>query len=384
MAGARRAFLFVAVRTTTARAPGPPDDDGRRRLYVGTFTEGSPSEGIYRLSMDPASGALGEPELAARTVNPSFLAVAPDGGALYAVNEVAELDGEPTGAVSAFARDPATGALAPLGRVRSGGASPCHVTLDRAGRFLLVANYAGGSVAVLPVGTHGDVGEAVAVARHEGRGVDPARQSAPHAHCAIPDPANHFVLVADLGLDRVIVYRFDASRGALSPRPAAAADLADGAGPRHLAFHPVGQVVYVANEVDSTVTALRYDPASGALAELQTIAAVSETAATRNFPADLHVHPTGRFLYVSNRGHDSIAVFAIDRTTRRLRPLQLVPTGGAWPRAFALDPSGRFLLVANQRSDSVVVFRVDEASGRIAATGARVEVPVPTCVRFGA
>ncbi len=388
----RRSFLSVAaagalgLRAARSCASGPGGGGGAgaedRLLHVGTYTTGGRREGIYALRMARDSGALHGLEAVAATENPSFVAAAASGRALYAVNEVAESGGQPTGGVSAFARDRTTGALTLLGRRASAGANPCYVTLDRSGRHLLVANYTGGSVAVLPVLADGGVGDATAVVQHVGRGADPKRQSAPHAHCIVPDPSNRFVLVADLGLDRVLVYRFDDRAGTLSPAAVAHGALAPGAGPRHLVFHPGGRVVYVANELDSTITTFRYDPAAGSLAALQTIPTLGAPSAQRNVPADLHVHPSGRFLYLSNRGADSIAAFAIDPASALLRPLQHVSTEGAWPRNFALDPSGRFLLVANQRSDSIVVLRIDVRTGRLTSTGERIEVPAPACIRF--
>jgi 6-phosphogluconolactonase len=329
------------------------------------------------------SGELTLVSTVAATENPSFVLPTPDGRALYAVNEVATYAGEASGAVSAFARDRGpTAALRPLGQRSSHGAAPCYLSFDRAGRFLLVANYGGGSVSVLPILDGGALGEATSHVQHEGHGADPKRQAAPHAHCIVAAPDNRFVLVADLGLDAVLVYAFDARAGTLSRTPVARGALAPGAGPRHLVFHPGGRAVYVTNELDSTVTTLRYDPASGALDALQTVPTLAEPFAGRNAPADVHLHPSGRFLYLSNRGHDSIAAFAIDPATFTLRLLETLPTEGAWPRNFALDPSGRFLLVANQRADSVVVLRVDGDTGRLASTGQRLEIPAPTCLRF--
>lgn len=387
----RRSFLSVAATGTlglramqscATAAAGGGAGDGDRLLYVGTYTTGGRSEGIYALRMARDSGALHGLNAVAATENPSFVAAAASGRTLYAVNEVAESGGRPTGGVSAFARDRATGALTPLGRRDSGGANPCYLTHDRSGRHLLVANYAGGSVAVLPVRADGGVGDATSVVQHEGRGADPTRQSAPHAHCIVPDPLNRFVLVADLGLDRVLVYRFDDRVGTLSPSAVTHGALAPGAGPRHLVFHPAGRVVYVVNELDSTLTTFRYDPDTGALGALQTLPTLGAPSAQRNAPADLHLHPSGRFLYLSNRRAGDIAAFAIDPASALLSPLQHQSTGGAWPRNFALDPTGRFLLVANQRSDSIVVLRIDVDTGRLAPTGERIRVPAPSCIRF--
>lgn len=402
----RRSFLSVAaagallgVRAAQGCASGPRGGSGagaERSLYVGTYTTGGKSRGIHALRMSRGSGALrvaGDDDGAA-TENPSFVLPAPNGRALYAVNEVAEHEGKPGGTVSAFARGARgggggrgrgdDGSLAPLGAAReSHGASPCYLSLDRAGRFLLVANYGGGSVAVLPiVGADGSLGEATSVVRHAGHGADPRRQAAPHAHCIVADPANRFVLVCDLGLDAVLVYAFDGRAGTLSGAPVARGPLAPGAGPRHLVFHPQGRAVYVTNELDSTVTTFRYDADRGALDALETLPALGVPFASRNAPSDVHVHPSGRFLYLSNRGHDSVAAFAVDPTTFTLRHLQDIPTEGAWPRSFALDPDGRFLLVANQRSDSVAAFAVDADTGRLSFTGQRIAVPAPSCLRF--
>jgi 6-phosphogluconolactonase len=256
------------------------------------------------------------------------------------------------------------------------------VHVDRGGRHALVANYTGGTVAMLPVLADGALGEATATVRHEGSGTETARQSAPHPHCIVPDPANRFALVADLGIDRVVVYRLDADGGRLTR--AAEGVLRPGAGPRHLAFGRDGRVVYVANELDSTVTAFRYDPETGALTAMRTVPASAGGAAARNYPADLHVHPSGRFVYVSNRGHDAIGVFAVDARTGELTPASQTPTGGSWPRNFGIEPDGRLLLVANQRGDSVVSFRVSDETGALTPTGHRVEIPSPVCIRYHA
>ena len=390
----RREFLWViatgalglrALRgcATPSASLGAVDAGGDRFLYAGGYTAGGHGEGIYLLRMARDTGALTLEGVAAATENPSFVVPAPDGRALYAVNEVAQFGGRPTGTVSAFARDVHSGALTAIGARRdSRGAAPCYLSLDRRGRFLFVANYGGGSVAVLPILEDGSLGEATSSVQHEGRGADPKRQAAPHAHCIVAAPDNRFVLVADLGLDAILVYAFDARAGTLSQSPVARGALAPGAGPRHLVFHPGGRAVYVTNELDSTVTTFCYDAARGALDAVQTVATLGEPFASRNAPSDVHLHPSGRFLYLSNRGHDSVAVFAIEPATLALRLVHTVPTEGSWPRNFALDPSGRFLLVANQRADSVVVLRVDGDTGRLTSTGQRIEIPAPTCLRF--
>ena len=386
LVGTRREFIAAAALSVTACRAGWWGSRGASReplVYVGTYTNDRRSRGIYLLRMDPESGTLRMVGGAAAMVvaNPSFLAVRPGRRFLYAVNEVTEFGGSASGAVSAFSLDPATGGLALLGQGASRGGAPCYVTVDRTGCFVLVANYVGGSVAVLPIQDDGRVGDATSLVQHRGRGPHAERQASPHAHCVILDPANRFALAADLGTDRVMVYRFDARAGTLSPADVAEAAVKSGAGPRHLAFHPDGRVLYVVNELDSTITAFRYDPRTGALAELQTVSTLGGRAG-ESFSADLHVHPSGRFAYASNRGPDNIAVFSVDARTRRLALVQLASTGGHWPRNFALDPTGRLLIAANQRSDSLVVFRVDQSTGKLTPTGARAEVPAPVCVRF--
>ena len=351
-------------------------------VYVGTYTHDGQSKGIYLLKMTRGTGALRIVGLVAETVEPSFLTISPNGRFVYSVNETTEYENKPSGAVSAFARDRATGNLTFLNRVPSGGGAPCYITLDRAGKFVLVANYVGGSVAVFPILKDGKIGDASSFLQHVGNGPDPDRQSSPHAHCIMPDPANRFILAADLGIDRILVYRFDARAGKLSATPANEAVMAPGAGPRHLAFHPSGRIVYVVNELDSTVSTLRYDTATGGLSILQTVPSLRERMTGRNAPADVHVHASGRFLYMSNRGVDNIAVFAIDKRTSMLQPLQFEPTGGNWPRNFAIDPSGRFLFVANERSSTIVTHRIDTRTGRLTPTGQTLELPSPVCLRF--
>lgn len=381
---ARREFIALSalgIAGCAVRRIGTTKE-ADRMLYVGTYTDKTASRGIYRLRLSPGSGALSIDGIAAETLNPSFVALSPDGASAFAVNEVGELDGHPGGGITAFGRDAGSGALRQLGREFTNGADPCYASTDRSGRFLFVANYSGGSVAMYPVRPGGGIGSIAAFIQHHGHGPNAERQEGPHAHCVIPDPMNRFVLVADLGLDRIMVYRFDAQSGTLNTATAGQGMLAPGSGPRHLAFHPGGRILYVTNELSSTITAFRYDADTGSLTELQTIPSVSEPTTVQNFPADIHIHPSGRFLYMSNRGHNSIAAFTIDPVTSKLSPLQLTPTGGDWPRNFAIDPSGDFLIVANQRSDSIHSFRIDSMSGRLRATGQHVSVPAPVCIRY--
>ena len=379
----RREFVSAAAVGVLGLTTGSLRSQRRteRLAYIGTYTTDGRSAGIYMLRMDAETGALRVDGVAAKTPSPSYLALHGNGRYLYAVNEVAEFMGQPSGGVSAFRVDPATGRLTPINQQASQGKAPCYVTLDSTNRWVLVANYVSGSVSTLPVRRDGGLEVARSVIEHQGHGPNTARQEGPHAHCILAAPGNRHVLVVDLGTDAVVSYELDGTTGKLTPVSSGAA-LKPGAGPRHLVFHPTGTFAYVANELDSTITGFRYDRERGALDEVQTTAASPGGTVAQNYPADVHVSASGRFLYLSNRGDDSIAVFAIDTTTGNLSPVQQVPCGGKWPRNFTLDPSGRFLLVANQRSDSIVAFRVDAESGRLTPTQHRVELPVPVCIRF--
>jgi len=350
-------------------------------VYVGTYTDGD-SRGIYRLELDLGSGALtavGEPAPAA---DPSFLALHPEGRFLYAANELGEGPEDQSGTVSAFAIDPASGALTLLNRQPSGGASPCHLAVDPTGRYALVANYHSGSVAVLPIGKDGRLAPASARVQHEGHSVH-ERQKTPHAHWIDLDPTDRFALVADLGLDQILSYRLD-DAGRLTRHEAGTARLRPGAGPRHVAFHPDGRRAYVIDEIDSTVSVFAYDADTGRFESRQVVSTLPEGYSGRNATAEIAVHPSGRFVYGSNRGHDSIAVFAVDEETGDLRPEGHVPSGGRTPRNFAIEPGGRFLLAANQGSDTVAVFRISERDGSLEPVGEPVHVPRPVCVLFAA
>lgn len=350
-------------------------------VYFGTYTRGD-SKGIYLGTFDPQSGKLEDIELAGETANPSYLALHPTKPLLYAVGELGSFAGKKVGAVSAFAVDPATGKLSLLNQQSSGGAGPCYVAVDRSGRNVLVANYSGGSVACLPIQADGKLAEATSFHQHEGSSVDPRRQQGPHAHSINLDPTNRFAIAADLGLDKLLIYRFDAERGTLEPNDPPFTAIAPGAGPRHFDFHPNGRYAYVVNEMGSTVTALRYDAERGALETMQPVPTLPRGFDGPNTTAHILVHPSGKFVYASNRGHDSIAVFAVEESTGKLRPAGHASTRGKVPRNFAIDPAGQYLLAANQDTDNVVVFRIDPETGELEATGQEVRVPVPVCVKF--
>jgi 6-phosphogluconolactonase len=355
--------------------------EGSMLVYIGTYT-GAKSKGVYVSRLDPATGKLSTPELAVETKSPSFLAVHPNHRFLYAVSEVNKFEGKPEGGVSAFGIDSKTGKLSLINQQRSGGTGPCHLEVDGTGKCVLVANYGSGSLAALPIHADGKLAEPSAVIQHEGSSVNPQRQAGPHAHFIIPDPANRFALACDLGLDKVLIYQLDPVKGSLIANSPPSIAIKPGSGPRHLAFHPNGQVVYLINEMSSTLITMAYDAQRGALEELQTISTLPEKYGGESSCAEVQVHPSGRFVYGSNRGHDSIAVFAADPKTGKLTFVEHQPTKGKTPRHFGIDPSGKWLLAENQGSDTIVVFRIDSKSGRLSAAGQSVEVGAPACVVF--
>jgi 6-phosphogluconolactonase len=353
-------------------------------VYVGTYTqpETTQSKGIYAYRFNAGTTQITPLGVAAETVNPSFVAVHPNGRFLYAVNEVTSYKGQSSGAISAFSIDRATGRLTLLNEVPSRGSDPCYVTLDRNGKYVLVANYTGGNVAVFAVLDDGRLGGASAFVQHARNSANADRKGGPHAHSIDLSPDNRFALVDDLGLDELLVYRFDGGKGSLTPNDPKFAKLPDGAGPRHFAFHPSGKFAYVVNEMQSSVTVFSYGAKNGALQTLQTISTVPKDFPGHNDDAEVQVHPSGKFLYASNRGHDSIAVFAIDGHKGTLTLVQDVPTQGKTPRSFEIDPTGSLLFAANQASNNIVIFRIDAKSGKLTPTGQVLDVPSPVCVKF--
>ncbi|HVS87661.1 MAG TPA: lactonase family protein [Candidatus Acidoferrum sp.] len=350
--------------------------------YIGTYTTKTSSKGIYAYRFDGASGELNAIGLAAESSDPSFVAVHPSGKYLYAVNEGGNFEVGGSGAVSAFAIDGKSGKLTFLNQVATRGAGPCHLSLDKTGKYVLVANYDGGSVAVFPVLGDGSLGKASGFTQHTGSGPNKERQEGPHAHWIATSPDNRFALAVDLGLDEVLVYHFDASKGSLAPNDPPFAKVSPGAGPRHLAFPRNGQVAYVLSEIDSNVTVFAYEQSKGTLSALQTISTLPKDYAGLKEAAEIEIHPSGKFLYASNRGHDSIAVFTIDPAKGTLTSVGQFLTKGKTPRHFAIDPTGAFLLAANEESNNIVVFKINPATGDLTPTGQVVEAPSPVCITF--
>jgi len=349
-------------------------------VFVGTYTdhEGSQSKGIYVYRMDSSSGELTFEREVKGALNPSYLVLHPQRGYLYAVNEVQSFAGEETGGVSAFSIDSISREVNLLNARSSRGKDPCYISLDQTGRFVLVANYTGGNAAMLPIHADGRLGAATDVVQHSGSSVDPERQTAPYVHSILPDPTNRFAIVADLGADKLVVYAMDLEIGRLQKHTEVKTQ--PGAGPRHAVFHPNGQYAYVINELNSTLAVYRYRSDAGSLEDLQTISTLPEGYKDRNLCADLHI--CGKYLYASNRGHDSIACFFVDEHTGLLTYQNHTLTGGSEPRNFAIDPSGSFLLAANQKTHNIVTFRIDPTSGRLTNTGHEAKVSMPVCLKF--
>ena len=349
--------------------------------YIGTYT-GAKSKGIYMAYFDPGSGKLSPPELAAEIKNPSFLALHPNGKLLYAAGELDEFGGKKGGAISGFKIEPTTGKLTLLNQQSSGGTGPCHVSVDRSGTSVLVANYGGGSVASFHIDAGGTLSESTTFIQHNGSSVNRQRQAGPHAHFIASDPANKFALTCDLGLDKVLIYKLNPSTATLSPNEPSSFAIKPGSGPRHLAFHPNGKFVYVINEMGSSLTTLSYDSRRGLLTEVQTVSTLPENFKGESSCAEVQVHPSGKFVYGSNRGDDSIAVFAVEKKSGRLALVQHQSTQGKTPRHFAIDPTGQWLLAENQGSNTIVVFRIDPHNGRLTPIGQTIEVGSPVCIQF--
>ncbi len=375
------AFLLLIASLIFSVAVGHVNKPAAKHKYlvfVGTYTTKTESKGIYAYEFDADTGKLTPKGVAAETPDPSWVAVHPSGKFLYAANEAGK-----TSTVSAFAIDVKTGKLTLLNQLPSLGEDPCYLSFDKTGKYVLVANYSSGTVAVFPILADGRLGEHTALVKDQGAtGPDKERQEGPHAHWIETPPDNRFALAADLGLDEVLVYKFDAASGTLTPNEPAFARLKAGSGPRHVAFHPKGKFVFVVSELTSTATSFAYDAKKGTLKEIGTVSTLPPGFSGRNDVAEAAVYPNGKFLYVSNRGNESLAILSIDPAKGTLGPVGGIPTGGKEPRHFAIDPSGKYLLAENQLSNNIVVFKIDLATGGLTPTGQVVEVPSPVDITF--
>lgn len=358
-----------------------------RLIYIGTYTETDAApvlggKGIFICRFSEETGALELVDITPGVTNPSFLALNPNRGALYAVSEIAHADMQSGGQVVAYAIDPNSGALSEINRQPSEGSHPCHISVEASGQMVLVANYSSGSVTTFPVQPGGGLGKRSCFVQHSGAGPNASRQEHAHAHMIMPDPNNRFVYVPDLGIDRVMIYQLDMTTKMLHAAASAYGTIRPGEGPRHLDFHPNGRFAYVINELGSSITAFTWDQATGALSEIKTVSTLPPDFTGNSTCADIHLHPSGRFVYGSNRGHDSIAIFAIQPDEGTLTPLGYCPSGGRTPRNFAVDPSGRWLLAANQDSNNIAVFAIDARHGALTPTDHILTLPAPVCIKF--
>jgi 6-phosphogluconolactonase len=378
------ALAMCAISCSGSEAPAPapaaPKPASDRLVFVGTYTGGKTgSEGIYAFAFDEATGALTPRGLAVATPSPSFLVASSNRRVVFAVNELDNYDEAPSGSVTSFAVDAAAAKLTPISTQASRGAHPCHLELDKTGHFLAVANYTGGNYAVFPVLSDGRLQPAVTVVAGKGRGPT-ARQEGPHGHAVTFDVTNRFLIATDLGLDSVLVYRFDATTGTLLGNHPPSVAMARGAGPRHFAFHPNNRQAFVINELNSTITSLTWDGEAGTFASIGTVSTLPERVKAST-TAEIQVHPTGRFVYGSNRGHDSIAVFAVS-DGGSLKLVEIESTRGRTPRNFTIDPTGRWLLAGNQESSTIAVFEIDQTTGALTPVGEPVAAPTPVSILF--
>ena len=351
-------------------------------VFVGTYTR-TTSEGVYVLRMDESTGELSHVSHVGGVTNPSFVALNPAGTVLYAVAEVASEDGEAAASVTAYSIDRDAGSLTPINTRSTGGPGACHLQVDATSRYVCVANYHGGSVAMLPLNDDGSIEPLSHFVQHEGSSVNAGRQQSAHAHSFNIDPTNTFGFVPDLGQDKIVTYRLDFENGKLlAGDPPFITSSAPGAGPRHFDYHPNGKLVFVINELGNTITSYRYDSSAGTLTELETVPTLPDGWSGDNTTADVHVSPDGRFVYGSNRGHHSLVIYYVNQATGAMTYVGHESTRGETPRNFGIDPSGQFVLAANQDSDNIVSFRRDQSTGKLEATGAEIAVPMPVCLKF--
>jgi len=371
----------VATLSTLLPAVAQSKRSGKLFVYVGGYTTGK-TKGIFIYSMNRSTGQLTPEGVGPDVESPSFLALHPNHQYLYAVNETDTFNGKPGGGVSSYKIDPETGALTLINEQTSGGTGPCHIVVDAAGKNVLVANYGGGSVEVLPIHPDGSLGEPTCFVQHTGKGVDPARQEGPHAHSTTVDPTGKFALVCDLGTDKIVVYKYDSAAGTIDATGVEPGVVAPGSGPRHFVFTQDNKHAFVINEMKSTITGFNYDGSNGSLKEFQTISTLPADYTGSTTCAEIAISSDGKFLYGSNRGHDSIAIYSIAKGDYKLTLIGIQPTGGKTPRNFAMDPSGKFLVAANQNSNNLVVFKRDKGSGKLTQTGQPLEAPAPVTIVF--
>ena len=377
----RSTILAVLISFTVSHMQSEAKTDDPL-AFIGTYTEGkNKGKGIYSFRFVPASGELRLLSVREGIKNPSFLAVHPDGKYLYAVSEVAETEGKPGGSVWAYKIDHATGTLSPINHQSSEGSGPCYAAVDNSGSSLLVANYDSGSIASLPINKDGSLGKASSAIQHEGKSIDPERQKGPHAHSINVTPDNHYAIAADLGMDKLLIYKLDPKTSKLERNEPAFCSSMPGGGPRHLSFALDGRFAYVANEMKSSVSAFAFDAAKGALSEIQTVSTLKDEV-PGNSTAEIKMHPNGKFLYCSNRGHDSLAIFSVDGDSGKLSLIGHQKTGGQTPRNFGIDPTGNYIIVCNQNSNNALVFKIDLNTGLLNQLGEPVSVAAPVCVKF--
>jgi 6-phosphogluconolactonase len=377
-----RRFLAVVTILCTplllVSAPLAPQKNEKFVAYVGTYTTKTESKGIYVFQFDLATGKMTAPQIAAETQDPSFVVVSSSGKYVYAVNEAGK-----SSMVSAFARDAKTEKLTLLNQMPALGEDPCFISFDKTGKYVLVANYTSGNVVVFPILADGKLGEHTALMTDAGTvGPNKERQEGPHAHWIGTSADNRYAFVVDLGLDEVLTYRFEEAKGALTPGNPANIKLAGGTGPRHITFAANRKLAYTVDELNSTVTAYSFNARKGAFSVLQTISTLPAGTTGRNDTAEITIHPNGRFLYASNRGHDTIAAFRIDAATGKLTAAGEFSIEGKEPRNFVIDPTGGFIFVGDQLSDKVVVLRIDPATGALSSTGQSASVPAPVDIAF--
>ncbi len=382
----RRHFIKILSISTTALFVKPQNillenDKSSYTLYVGTYTSGK-SKGIYILEFDVNSGSLIQNSFCSGIENPSFLVVNRDKKFLYAVSEIGNFKNQYSGGIYAYKIDHENNSLQFINSVSSNGAHPCHLTVDKSDRYIIVANYSGGNISVINIDDDGSLGKCTDIVQHYGKSVNKSRQEMPHTHSVNIDASNRFVVAADLGIDKLMLYKFDDGNGKLNPTEQIYLKTKPGAGPRHFSFHPNGKFAFVINELDCTITSLQFNGIDFLLEPIETVSTLPKDFKGENTCADIHIHQNGKFVYGSNRGHDSIAAFYFNETNGKLLLIQHQSTLGRTPRNFAIDPSGKFLLAANQNSDSIIVFSIDQLTGKLSATNQKIEIPSPVCLLF--